>query len=323
VAFAAALLLLVSPAGWSAQKSSSSVPSAALEQILKQRYPLTLVGKSMLGLSGTATSVRRAGAVVAVRRPGWFASLDPGYSATMGIRGQKVELLRGHEDYTVPPGERFYVHSIFAGSDFIAFGLLTVRTITTPHGAGRLWTEAVFFFPPEVMAQGDEAIIFRTINQWIPPEGVSGTAPALPAAASSPAAAAPPAAPAPPVEIKLAPGMSRAQVVAALGPPERVVTLGPRTFLEYAGLVVVFEGGKLAAAEPASSNAAEVTVTSQPEAAEIYVEGKLAGMTPSTLALPAGDYRVSVRLAGYRDWEQTLHVLAESRISVRANLERK
>jgi PEGA domain len=318
--FAAALLLLASPAGWGAQKSAAGVPGIALAQVLKQRYPLTLVGKALFGMGGTATSVRQPGAVVAVQHPGWFAALDSRQSATMGIRGQKVELLRGQEDYAVPVGERFYVHSIYAGSDFITFGLLTVRTIGTSRGAGRLWTEAVFFFPPDIMSRGDEAIIFRTIDQWIPLEGVAGTPPASPAAASSSAATA---ASAPPAQIKLAPGMTREQVIAAMGLPERVITLGPRAFLEYAGLMVVLESGKLVAAEPTNSNAAEVTVTSQPEAAEIYLGGKLAGMTPSTLALPPGDYRVSVRLAGYRDWEQTVHVLAESRITLRANLLRK
>jgi PEGA domain len=320
LSFAAALLLLASPAGRGAQKSAAGVPSAAMAQVLKQRYPLTLVGKAMFGMGGSASTVRRPGAVVAVRQPGWFASLDSRYSATLGIRGRKVELLRGHEDYVVPVGERYYVHSIYVGSDFVTFGLLTVRTISTPRGAGRLWTEAVFFFPPEVMARGDGAIIFRTINQWIPLEGVAGTPPASLATASSSAETAPSA---PPAQIKLAPGMTREEVIAAMGLPERVITFGPRAFLEYSGLVVVLESGKLVAAEPANSNAAEVTVTSQPEAAEIYLGGKLAGMTPSTLALPPGDYRVSVRLAGYRDWEQTVHVLAESRITLRANLQRK
>jgi PEGA domain/SmpA / OmlA family len=324
LSFGAVLLLLASLPMVSAQKSSGGVPTAALEQILKQRYPLTVVGKGMFGMGGTATSVRKTGAVVAVRRPGWFAAFDTRQSATMGMRGQKVSLLRGSEDYAVPPGERYYVHSIFVGSDFVSFGLLTARQIRTAHGTARLWTEAVFFFPPDVVNRGDEATIFRTIDEWIPPEGVAGISPAPAAAAAAPAslaAAAPP--PAPPAAIKLAPGMTRAQVIAALGQPEHEITFGTRTWLEYTGLVAVLEGGKLSAVEPAISSAAEVTVASQPEAAEIYLDGKLAGSTPSTLKLPAGDHRVTLRLAGYQDWEQTLHVLAESRITLQADLQKK
>jgi F420-dependent methylenetetrahydromethanopterin dehydrogenase len=64
-----------------------------------------------------------------------------------------------------------------------------------------------------------------------------------------------------------------------------------------------------------------VAIASDPAGAEIYVDGKFVGQTPSTIPLVAGGHDVVVRAAGKKDWERELTVLKESQLTLRAVLE--
>ena len=64
-----------------------------------------------------------------------------------------------------------------------------------------------------------------------------------------------------------------------------------------------------------------VRVSSEPDGAEIQVDGKFVGTAPSTLRLPMGPHQIEVRAHGRRAWQRTLEVLKDSDVSLKATLE--
>jgi hypothetical protein len=311
------VLLLAAWPIWGQQDTPAGDERPVLQQILTQTYQTTQVGKGLMGV-GSDTAIRRAGVVVVVQRPGLYAALDRIQTASNAINGLNVELYRGNKDYPVPVGERFYVFSITVGQAEVNFGLITARKITTPHGTDRIWSIATFFFPQETLANADKDAVFRGIDAWLVPEG-RGAAISL----HSPEAAAPPPAQPPRPPATLTPGMTRDQIVAALGPPQREVSFGDKTWLTYPGMLLVLEGGKLASLDQAGAPPAKVVVHSDPPGAEIYLDEQLTGSTPSTLDVPPGNHQVSVRFFGYQDWNRNLRVLSGSEINLEAKLEKK
>lgn len=63
-------------------------------------------------------------------------------------------------------------------------------------------------------------------------------------------------------------------------------------------------------------------VKSVPDGAEITVDGKFAGSTPSTLQIKSGDHTISVKKAGYVLWERTITLSAGGNITIDASLEK-
>jgi hypothetical protein len=324
-------LAFVCPVHGQGKESAAAEQRAVLQHILEQTYQPSDVGKGLFGV-GSANAIRRAGVIVVVQRPGLYASLERAEIASTTMNGLDAKLVRGNKDYAVPAGERFYVFSISVGETSVTFGLLSGRLITVQHGTGRLWTAVSFTFPPETLANADKDAVFHAIDPWFVPEGhaaygaVSG-APAPPAAATSGAPAAtvqqapPPPPPAAPAD--LSPGMTRDQVVAALGAPQREVKFGDRIWLTYPSMVLLLEGGKLVSVDQSGQPPAKVGVHSDPAGGDIYVDGKMVGLTPSTFELPPGDHQINVALSGYQDWVRRVHVLSGSEINVDAKLEKK
>lgn len=72
---------------------------------------------------------------------------------------------------------------------------------------------------------------------------------------------------------------------------------------------------------PAPASSGNVTVSSDPPGAEIYVDGKFVGQTPSTIELPAGSHRVEVKSHGRQDWARDLDVLKDSQVTLHPVLE--
>jgi hypothetical protein len=307
-----------------------------LEQILTQIYQPSEVGKRLMGL-GADSDVRRPGIIVVIQREGLYGSLTRNEIASSAIHGQEAKLYRGHQDYTVPVGERYYVTAVHVGSSTIDIGLLSARAVNTSHGTGRVWTIATFYFSEAVLANAEKDTVVREIDQWIVPEGRGGmssapvaiaTAPVpAPAPAAAPVAApvaTTPTAPVASTTETLDPGMTREQVLSALGKPQREVTFQAQTWLHYPGMVVLLRDGKLTSVEQAGAAApASVAFHSEPSGAEVYIDGQLTGSTPSTLEVPAGNHQISVRLAGYQDWVRDVKVLAGSETHFEAKLEQK
>jgi len=89
-------------------------------------------------------------------------------------------------------------------------------------------------------------------------------------------------------------------------------------------------GTPVSAAAPATQSApapqagdlATAALKSTPDGAEITVDGKFVGSTPSTVRLTPGDHRIAIEKAGYRTWQRTMTVNPGGIVTVDAALEK-
>jgi hydrogenase maturation factor len=65
-----------------------------------------------------------------------------------------------------------------------------------------------------------------------------------------------------------------------------------------------------------------VTIKSVPETADITIDDKFVGTTPSTVQLTAGEHKVVVSKTGFKSWERTMTINANGNISLNAELEK-
>jgi hypothetical protein len=65
-----------------------------------------------------------------------------------------------------------------------------------------------------------------------------------------------------------------------------------------------------------------VSIASDPDGADVYLDGKFAGNAPSTLKIPAGHHAVIVKANGMKDWQRELDVSAGSDVKLNAKLEK-
>jgi len=327
--FFALLAIVVSPL----RSAPNADHRAELQASLDQRYRVTVIGPGILGIRGGQGTIRKPGGIAELRRDGLFGSLVLSGAAANNIRDGKVSV-SGPQDFQFSAGEQFYIHSVYVGQDVVSLGLASTREITTPHGTGRLWAALNFFFPAALLSNGDSSAVMSTLDQWLLPEGmrpVTETAAAPPAPtptsqttpapfaqqSAAPLAAAPsPAASA----ADLKPGMSREAVVGLLGAPQREISYGTKTWLEYSGMVVAFDGGALFSVDRSGQPPAEVSLSSDPDGADIYLGDSFVGSAPSKLELPAGNYTFTMRLAGYKDWQRQVQILGGSQINLHAAL---
>ena len=83
------------------------------------------------------------------------------------------------------------------------------------------------------------------------------------------------------------------------------------------------------AVEPSGQPAAQVTVQlssidvkSNPDGADITIDGKFVGNTPSTVKLAPGDHTISIEKSGFKSWQRTLTVSPNGTVNVEATLEK-
>jgi serine protease Do len=62
----------------------------------------------------------------------------------------------------------------------------------------------------------------------------------------------------------------------------------------------------------------QLTITSEPDAAEIYVDGKFHGNAPASLKLPAGSHAILLKSPGRPDFTRTLELPKSSKLSLKA-----
>ncbi len=323
-------LLLFSLPIFAQDKSNSSDQRQILQQILTQTYLPSEVGKHLMGI-GSETDIRKPGIIVVVQREGLYGSLNRSEIASSAIHETEATLYRGHKDYPIPVGERFYVVIVTVGSSAVNFGLLSARPVTTAQGPGRVWAATTFNFPEATLANADKDAVIREIDRWFVPEGRNlqnvVSAPVAPPVNSP--TVPPPAVPVavatsaavvttevqPVTAGQLNPGMSRDQVIAILGRPQREVNFQGQTWLHYPGMAVLLKNGKLDSVDQSAPSVASVTLHSDPPGAEIYLDGQLIGSTPSTLQVPAGNHQLSLKLSGFQDWVRDVRVLAGSEVN--------
>jgi len=65
-----------------------------------------------------------------------------------------------------------------------------------------------------------------------------------------------------------------------------------------------------------------VQITSEPAGAEIYIDDKFVGSTPSKISLTAGDHKIKIVRTGFKDWERNILVEAGSEPSFNAIMEK-
>lgn len=73
----------------------------------------------------------------------------------------------------------------------------------------------------------------------------------------------------------------------------------------------------------APESLSSIAVKSTPDGADIEVDGKYVGSTPSTVQLKVGDHKIAVKKKGYMTWERTLMLSAGGNIVVDASLEKE
>ena len=303
------------------RQGGGSGARAELQQSLTQRYPVTEIGPGFLGLRGNEETVRRGGATVVIQRAGLSGAADRRQAPVNLIRGEKVEPGTPRDARQIAAGERFYVTSIYVGSDVLEFGLMSAQPAAQ---GGRTWAKISFLFPAEALHSGDRGVVFRELDLWFALDAGGQIAPAPVYAPPQPGAAPAAQTPAPGAAtavIRIEPGMTHQQVVALLGEPVRNVSFEKRSWLVYPGFVVQMENDAVKAVED-SGRPSRVRLRSEPDGAEIYLGEKLVGSTPSSLELPAGKYVFIFRLNGYKPVRQEVDVLPGGDISVAARMEK-
>jgi S1-C subfamily serine protease len=65
-----------------------------------------------------------------------------------------------------------------------------------------------------------------------------------------------------------------------------------------------------------------VTITSDPDGAEIFVDDKFVGSTPAKLKLAAGSHIMIIKSPGLAEWKRTLEILKDSQVTLKPVLDR-
>jgi hypothetical protein len=74
---------------------------------------------------------------------------------------------------------------------------------------------------------------------------------------------------------------------------------------------------------PANTDTSTVTVKSNPDGADITVDGKYIGSTPSVFRLAAGDHEMEIAKPGFKAWRRKMTVTAGGQVTIDATLEKE
>lgn len=311
-------LLFLSATWLQGQKTDTT---AALEQTLESRYRLTIVGGGFLGVHGD-NAIRRAGGVVVLLRDGLFGSKDRSKLASNAVRNDTVQIFSGDKDVALTRGEKFYVTAIHVGSDVVTMGLVSVRNVPIGPKVFPVWCSVNFFFPADTLAQGDPETAYGVIDRWLSSE--VGAAVASPDSVPPAYSNRPTAEPMIPAQqknaIELKPGMTREEVINAMGAPLHEVEFGNRRWLTYEGLTATLQESKLVSVEANGGGLTPVNVSSDPVGADIFLDGAFVSSTPALLRLHPATYKISVKLSGYAEWEREVKVLPSAEVNLNAKL---
>jgi PEGA domain/SmpA / OmlA family len=288
-----------------------------MEDSLQSRYRLTVLGGGFIGVRGE-NAIRRAGGVVILLRDGLYGSHDRGRLPSNAIQNGKPDVLSGDKEIALGKGEKFYVTAVHVGSDVVTLGLLSTRTIPGKGKPSQVWATANFFFPSETLAQGDIGKVYSVIDQWLLPEGASASS----SPSTTPTPSAPVAPPAPSTAVDLQPGMTRDEVVSSLGTPLQDAGFGDHRWLTYPGITITLEQGKLTSADRNVQALVPIRISSDPDGADVILDGNFVSSTPAVLRLPAGTYKFAVKMSGYSEWEREVKILPGAEVNLNAKLQK-
>jgi hypothetical protein len=293
-----------------------------LEESLQSRYRITVVGGGMMGVRGE-NAIRHAGGIVALMRDGLYGAYDRSKLSSNAIQDGKATIASGNKDVALSPGQKFYVTAAYVGSDVVTLGLLSVQTVSSGAKTSRLWCTANFFFPPDTLAQGDIGKVYSVVDQWLVPEGANS--PQLPPSSQTPPAPVAVAAPIPAptsasTSIDLMSGMTHDEIVHALGAPLQDVAFSGHQWMTYPGITITLEEGKLTSVDRNAQASVPVKIHSDPDGAEVFVDGNFVSSTPAVLRLQPRTYKIAVKMSGYADWERDVKILPGAEVNLNARL---
>jgi len=281
-----------------------------LQEAVAARYRLTQIGGSMFSMHGGDDSIRKLGGTLLVVKKGLYGTQERRDITSNSIKNGQRTLLSGKDEVELLPGERFYANSVAVGQDFVTVGLLSVDPRNFQRRMGRIWAAVNFFFDKETISSGDLNKINAALDQWILPADSFSGVPQQPTLSARMTTT--PLAP----SIELKPGASREEIETGLGKPTQAIIFGNKTWLTYPGLVAVLEDGKLAGVERNEQAFGNLSLSTQ-SGADIYVDGELAGTTPTTLRVPTGSHKVELKLGGKSVWEQQVRVFPGAELNLK------
>lgn len=82
------------------------------------------------------------------------------------------------------------------------------------------------------------------------------------------------------------------------------------------------EGAHQPESRPSAPEMSTILVKSTPDGADITVDGKFVGSTPSTVRLTPGDHTISVEKSGFHAWQRSMTVSAGGNVTIDATLEK-
>jgi hypothetical protein len=298
-----------------------------LEESLQSRYRITVVGGGMMGVRGE-NAIRHAGGIVALLRDGLYGAYDRSKLSSNAIQDGKSNLVSGNKDIPLTAGEKFYVTAAYVGSDVVTLGLLSVQTVANGAKTSRVWCTANFFFDPDTLAQGDIGKVYSVLDQWLVPEG-AGSPQASPAPQTTPtpvpfASPSPrppgPAATSASAPIDLKAGMTHDEIVRVLGTPLQDVAFSGHQWMTYPAMTITLEEGKLTSVDRNAQVTVPVRVHSDPDGADVFLDGNFVSSTPAILRLQPGTYKIAVKMSGYTDWEREVKILSGAEVNLNAKL---
>jgi hypothetical protein len=83
----------------------------------------------------------------------------------------------------------------------------------------------------------------------------------------------------------------------------------------------VANGTAPAAGGPPGEALSTVDIKSAPDGADISVDGKFVGSTPSIVRLVPGDHKISIEKSGFKPWERTVSVRPGANVTLNPTLE--
>ena len=301
-------------------------PRTEMEEALKARYRLTVVGGGMRGVHGE-NSIRKTGGVVILMHDGFYGAYNRNRLPANAIQNGKNKVVTGDKEVQLAAGEKFYVTAVHIGSDLVTLGLLSARMIPGGSKSSQVWCTVNFFFDKNILDQGDIGKVYAVMDQWlIPQENSPAVSPAAVAASPSPVRSNS-ATPSTPISrtatgnaVDLKPGMTREEIVSALGAPLQDAEFADHRWLTYPGITVTLEQGKLTSVERNAEALVPVKISSEPGGAEIFLDGNFVSSTPAVIRLHAGTYRVAVKMSGYADWKREVKILPGAEVTLDARL---
>ncbi|HME34938.1 MAG TPA: PEGA domain-containing protein [Candidatus Sulfotelmatobacter sp.] len=106
------------------------------------------------------------------------------------------------------------------------------------------------------------------------------------------------------------------------GKSEAVAAAASQPVQIQPGPATTAAGARTSEPEVKIADAVKCSFASTPAGAEITVDGKYAGSTPSTLSLSLGTHAVEISLPGFVQWKRQLTVSSGSELTVNAVLEK-